>query len=228
MKTAEVTDFPILDQGITERITQRGAEFQVFGMTVAKPSHPDMKELVAQGHEPHYFASRIWGASYLLIDYLARRQLLHPAKILEVGCGWGLISHYLAHRYHHDVQITATDVDTEVFPYLHQLGKLNDTSVRTVCASFSALTERSLSRYRLLVGADICYTYSHAEQLIQLVRHAFSEGIEEILLADSGREPFFKLRECLETEGQMEWLVHSIARPVRQHGYILRLRQTGT
>lgn len=223
---ARVDSLPVIDTRLTDSITQRGSAFHVFGMTVAKPSHPRMRALREHGVEPQHFASRIWGASYLLVDYLARQPLVNEGDMLEIGCGWGLVSQYLASRCHH-ARMTATDLDNDVFPYLDVLSDINHTEVRTVCASFHELCQRSLSRYRLLVGADICYSQAHARQLQALVEHAFAEGIEEIILADIGRPPFLTLHEHLSEQADMQWFAHAITRPVRQQGYILHLRQTG-
>lgn len=206
---------------LTDKLNRRGTSFRVQGLTVTKPNHPEVKALRAEGHCPSHYATMIWGASYLLIDYLSRCQECHAQQAMELGCGWGLVSHYLSSV--RDCDVIATDIDGQVFPFVELLGRLNRSRVDTCQASFANLRRQELSQ-QLLVGADICYNEEIAEQLELLFLHALEQGVGQILLADTGRPPFMDLAARWVWQGQAELIELSIERPTRYQGYILKIQ----
>jgi len=212
---------PKVTDKATDKLNRRGTSFRVQGLTVTKPNHPEVKALRAEGHCPSRYATMVWGASYLLIDYLSGCQDCHTQQAMELGCGWGLVSHYLSSV--RDCDVIATDIDDQVFPFVKLLGRLNQSRVDICQVSFAKLTQRALSQ-QLLVGADICYNEVIAEQLDQLFLHALDQGVGQILLADAGRPPFKAMAARWVRRGQAELVSHSIERPTRYQGYILSIQ----
>lgn len=206
---------------LTDKLSRRGTSFRVQGMVVAKPNHPEVRALRSQGYRPSFYATRVWGSSYLLIDYLSRRQQsCGSRRTIELGCGWGLVSHYLSQAC--DCEVMATDIDAQVFPFVELLGRLNRSRVATGKASFAKLGRRAMP-HQLLVGADICYNVELAEQLDQLLLHATRQGVEQLLIADIGRTPFMELASRWIAREQAQLVEHSIELPTRYQGYILRI-----
>ncbi|WIO74912.1 methyltransferase [Porticoccaceae bacterium LTM1] len=214
----------MITYGKHSMLTLKGSHdhFYLNGMEALKPNHPAVRQLISEGHEPNCFGSRIWGASYLLIDYLSRVNITHQKQLLELGCGWGLVSTFLKKNYNAD--ICACDIDKNVFPFQELLNDTNDVHVPTQCCSFKTLTEQNLSGLDVMVGADICYSPNIEKQLLELFWHFAAQGGREIVLADSGRAPFIDLSERLLAIFDGELLPLSLHLPTQLDGYILHIR----
>lgn len=205
-------------------LTLKGSHdhFYLNGMETLKPNHPAVKQLVDDGFNPDCFGSRIWGASYLLIDYLSRVNITHQKQLLELGCGWGLVSTFLKKNYNADIR--ACDIDENVFPFQELINDTNDICVPTQCCSFKDLIKQDLTDLDVMVGADICYSPDTEKQLLELFWHFAEQGGYEIVLADSGRAPFIDLSERLLAVFDGELLPLALHLPTQLDGYVLHIR----
>jgi predicted nicotinamide N-methyase len=199
-------------------------ERHVFGLTILAPSHPEVRRLQHAAGQPALHGHKVWPTSWVLIDYLHQHGVPSRARVLELGCGWGLVGIYCAKMFH--AQVTGLDADAAVFPYLQLHAQRNGVHLATRHGTFADLTPHELAAFDLIVGADICFWEELVDPLYQLVRHGVTVGVAKILVADPGRPPFDELcAQCLD-QGEAAVLAWTMTTPVRESGRILRV--TGT
>lgn len=186
-----------------------------------KPNHEEVTKLHDEGSIPSEFGSRIWRASYLLIHYLSNLDLTSEQNIVELGCGWGLPAVYIQKRF--GAKVSATDADNQVKCYQQLISRVNSVVVPFFQRSFCQLALDDLSDIDLLVGADICYSPTNAKRLVELFHRYIAETNGEIILADSGRTPFFHLVDEMRQTFALSLNEVKIDLPTRASGYILHL-----
>ena len=192
-----------------------------------RASHPAARRLKRQqaGHRAH--GNKVWLSSFVLLDYLYDNPLPTACKALDLGCGWGFSSVFLAKQFTADV--TAVDIDASVEPFVALQSELNDTSVQFRCSRFERLTGRELGQHHTIIGADICFWDELADTLYKLIRRALRAGCQQIILADPGRPPFWALTEraLLQLDGQHGIAVEVISRrvrtPINTEKYLLKI-----
>ncbi len=117
--------------------------------------------------------------------------------MLDLGCGWGPLALSAAQRF--DARVTAMDADPDVFPYLELHAALNDVDIETLQCRFERLTKKQMQGVHTLAGADVCFWDSLTPVQFNLIRRALKAGVQRIIIADPGRDPFYKLAEqCRE------------------------------
>ena len=159
------------------------------GLTYCTGAHPDIREHNKKGNRPTEFGNKVWATSLVLIDYLETSSLsLNGLRVLEIGCGWGLLGVYLAKRFKCDV--TCSDFDPLVLPIVSLHGSLNNVEIKTKVASFSDFTEQELENYDLIIGAEVCYSEEVSRELIHFFEKAFTAKVKHLLIADPGRPDF--------------------------------------
>lgn len=200
----------------------RKQERQAFGLTVLDSSHPAIRRLQRQAELPTLHGEKVWRSSFLLMDYLDQRSIDQHVRVLEIGCGWGLLGIYCAKTF--NACVTALDADAAVFPYLHQHAQLNGVNVQTRHLSFEHLKPRDLATFDLIVGADICFWDELVDPLCDMITHGMQAGVSEILIADPDRPPFDDLCARVETMCSADVLYWETATPFSTSGRILRVR----
>ncbi|MBN2059938.1 MAG: methyltransferase domain-containing protein [Deltaproteobacteria bacterium] len=183
-------------------------------------SHPVVRKL-KRDNIPGRHGNRFWTSSWLLMDYLKRHGLPEGARVMEVGCGWGLAGIYCAKKYH--ARVTGVDIDPDVFPFLRLHAEINGVQIDIMKKGFDDLTCRLLRQVDFLIGADICFWDGMTDQLRRLVRRALRAKVKAILITDPVRSPFEELGEyCIDKfDGEvLDWV---ISRPRRILGQILRV-----
>ena len=66
-------------------------ERSVWGLTILSPSHPEVRRLQQAAVQPTLHGHKVWPTSFVLLDYLQQRGMSPQARVLELGCGWGLV-----------------------------------------------------------------------------------------------------------------------------------------
>lgn len=196
-------------------------ERQVFGLTILYPRHPAVRRLQHDVAPPSLHGQKVWPTSFLLMDYLRKRGVAPGTRVLDLGCGWGLVGIYCAKTF--QAQVTGLDADAAVFPYLQLHAQRNGVDIATRHCAFAQLTPSELAAFDLIVGVDICFWDELVEPLYQLMRHGIAAGVAEILLADPSRPPFDDLCARCVSQGNAEVLVWEMTRPVVESGRILRV-----
>ena len=77
-----------------QKRTKRKRERHAFGLTVFDTGHPEVRRLQQGAAQPSLHGQKVWRSSFLLMDYLEQHGLTMRARVLELGCGWGLVGIY--------------------------------------------------------------------------------------------------------------------------------------
>jgi predicted nicotinamide N-methyase len=195
-------------------------KIKAHGLVALLASHPEVRRL-KRLYAPSVHGNKFWKSSWLLIDYFSHRGLPPGARVMEVGCGWGLASIYCAKK--HQAVVTCVDIDDEVFPYLRLHAARNDVRVQTMRKGFDALRIRDLEQVDVLIGADICFWDRMTDALRRLIGRALKAGVKMVLISDPGRPPFETLQKYFVQRQQGEALEWTAQRPRRTQGQLLRI-----
>jgi predicted nicotinamide N-methyase len=196
-------------------------ERHAFGLTILSPSHPEIRRLQATAARPSLHGHKVWPTSWVLADYLSQRGVPPRARVLELGCGWGLVGLACATLF--QAHVTGLDADAAVFPYLQLHAQRHGVHLATRHGTFADLTPQELAAFDLLVGADICFWEELVDPLSQLIRHGLAAGVAEILVADPSRPPFDDLCARWVAQGNAEVFTWRTTTPVAETGRILRV-----
>jgi predicted nicotinamide N-methyase len=196
-------------------------ERSAFGLTMLHPSHPEVRRLQQDAPRPTLHGHKVWPTSFVLLDYLHQRGVAPQARVLDLGCGWGLVGIACAKTF--QAQVTGLDADAAVFPYLQLHAQCNGVHLATRHSTFAALTPQDLAVFDLLVGADICFWEDLVDPFYQLIRHGVAAGVAEILVADPSRPPFDELCARCVPQGNAEVFTWTMTTPVAETGRILRV-----
>lgn len=195
---------------------------KAYGIYLLKPSHSVIRKM-RKSIRPSEFGQKTWGSSFLAIDWLAQQNLAADTRLLEIGCGWAPIAIYAASQI--GLKATGMDIDDSVFPYMDVHSEMNDCRVKALHSSYADLTSAQLSKYDLLIGADICYWDNLIDELLAMFERAFAAGVQQIIIADPGRSTFVKLCDLCE-QLWPEHFVHEYwyaLEPKRMEGQLLIL-----
>ena len=190
------------------------------GLRILLSRHKHIRSL-KRTHSPSAHGNRPWSSSWLLIDYLKRKGLPERIHVLEVGCGWGLSGIFCARKFHADV--TAADIDPDVFPYLQLHAEINGVRVQAVEKGFDDLRIKHLRKFHALIAADVCFWDSMVEPLRRLFSRAVRAGVRLVLIADPGRSTFFRLQDRIPKHRRAEMITWKASRPRAIEGHILRI-----
>lgn len=185
-----------------------------------KASHPQVRRLKRQQrHAAH--GNKVWRSSFVLIDYLSTWEIPQQSKVMDIGCGWGLTGIYLAKNY--QAQVTGLDIDASVEPFLKLQASINQCSVAFQQRSFESLETPELAQLHTLMGTDICFWDEMTTPLFELIQRARGAGVEQVLIADPGRPPFWDLADRCVAELGGEVISRRIEQPWKTEKYILAI-----
>src|SRR5213592_3830426 len=125
-------------------------ERHMYGLTVLHPSHPEVRRLQYDAARPSLHGHKVWPSSFVLLDYLQQRGMSPQARVLELGCGWGLVGIACAKTF--QAQVTGLDADAAVFPYLQLHAQRNGVHLATRQGTFADLVPQDLAVFDLIVG----------------------------------------------------------------------------
>ena len=196
------------------------AEILDYGVRVLRSRHLGIREL-KRLHSPAYQGFRVWASSWLLMDFFKHRGLHHGVRILDVGCGWGLAGIYCAKN--HGATVTAVDIDSEVFPYLHLHEEINKVEIATMQKGFDGLRAKHVKNFDIVIGADICFWDSMVDSLKRFIYRALKTTVCMVLIADPGRTPFEELGEHFVEKRIGRILEWAVSHPYPIQGRILKI-----
>jgi len=155
------------------------------------------------------------------MDHLKKNPLKKNVRVLEIGCGWGVLGIFCAREF--NARVTGIDADENVFPYLQLHADMNDVKITGKRMSFQQLTVEKLKGFDVILGADICFWDEMADLLYNLIGRAMKAGVKQVMIADPCRPPFGDLTErCRNKYGDKVELVEKwLSRPVHASGEIL-------
>ena len=192
---------------------------KLFGLTVRQNAHPDMRRLRREAGDPALHGNKFWKSSCLTMDYLKRHPLKKKARVLDLGCGWGLGGIFCAK--HFDARVTGLDADPSVFPFVHYHAELNGVEVETWRCRYEKVTTADLEQYDAIIGTDICFWDKLEQPLYNLTRRALRAGVGRVLLADPGRTPFRRLAGRAEEKLGADYREWHVSRPMQASGCIM-------
>ncbi|MBB3048024.1 putative nicotinamide N-methyase [Litorivivens lipolytica] len=170
---------------------------EAYGVIALTSRHPDLRRLKREQATPNIHGNKLWGACYLLMDYLEQAPLPKGCRILDIGCGWGLGGIYCAKTF--GAEVTAMDADPAVFPFLQLLAEHNGVEITEQVARFDELRADYLACFDVIIGADICFWDALANDVSDLIDRAVEAGVSRIILTDPQRPPFNALADrCVE------------------------------
>ncbi len=191
------------------------------GVTIPTSSHPLVRQVRRQGVYPSIHGNKLWKSSRLLIDYLDKHRPTHTRRVLDVGCGWGIAGIWCAKTL--GSQVTSMDADASVFPFLDATARLNGVSTEPLVSRFEQLSTRQLSRFDLLIAADICFWDELVNPVFNLVNRAVKAGVKHIVIADPERSTFLEMArrcEARHSAETLEWRTHG---PIKARGALMIL-----
>ena len=157
------------------------------GVTLLLSGHPAVRRL-KRLHQTAIHGNKLWSSSWVLMDFLGRQKIPPGLRIMDVGCGWGLLGIYCAKKL--GAEVTSVDSDPEVFPFLDLHAEINEVKITRMKRGLGGLTVEDLRGFDIVVGADICFWDDLAPVLKRLINWALKAGVRMVLIADPGRQPF--------------------------------------
>jgi predicted nicotinamide N-methyase len=169
--------------------------FSTYGIWLYHDKSSQIRRIKKQV-SPSVHGDRHWSSSYVLMDYFTAKPLKKKSRVLDVGCGWGPTSIFLANN---GCEVTGLDVDADVFVFLQAQAALNDVSVATRQGAMRSMKKTDLAKYDVIVGGDICFWDELTDEWFAMLKRAAQAGVKKLILADPGRSPFFALIDkCIE------------------------------
>lgn len=204
--------------GKTKDKDSKTTERSAYGVTILKSNHSRIRAL-KKAHEPEIHGDKVWSSSFLIMDYLDRQGIKEGSKVMEVGCGWGLLGIYCAKKW--GAAVVGVDADAKVFPYLHLHAEVNEITIQTRTARFESLRKSHLEGTQMMVGGDICFWDEMIDPLSKLVNRAMRAGIDQVIIADPGRPPFDEVCERAQKKWGAELKEWEVTKPSKARGWLL-------
>ena len=186
---------------------------------VLKSTHPSVRKIKRSQQQHSAHGNKIWRSSFVLLDYFSTYPPPTQSKIIDIGCGWGLVGLFLAKQY--NAQVTGIDIDISVKPYLQLQAEINQCEMEFQQRSFESIGCDELSIYNYLIGTDICFWDEMTKPLFNLINRAQQAGEKKILIADPGRPPFWELADLCAKRLNSEVVTRKIDYPWKTEKYIL-------
>ncbi len=185
-------------------------------------SHPAVRKLKKQGHEPSIHGNKVWRSSFVLMNYLEDYPLPQKARVLDIGCGWGLTGIYMAKRF--NARVIGIDADGDVKPFLDAQAGINDVAIKFEKKKFQQIRKQDLVGVHTVIGGDICFWDELVQPLYRLIGRAMKAGVKQVLIADPGRSPFWELSKLCEEKFNASVVEHKISKPYKTSKHILMVR----
>lgn len=194
----------------------------VNDLIILKKKHHLIKHIDASLPTPEIHGTKVWGSSFLIMDYLEEHPPATFSEILEVGCGWGLLGIHCAKTY--GAEVTAVDADPHVFPYLDAHSVINDVELETLVARYEDLKIKDMKGFDMVLGGDICFWDDLIDPLFSMIQKAIKAKVGTIIIADPGRSPFLKLAKLCQKEFNAELLERTVRKPRKIEGNLLVIK----
>jgi predicted nicotinamide N-methyase len=191
----------------------------IYGIKILKSKNKTLKDLKKDSKQPSLYGDQIWQSSFMLMEYLEQNPLALKQRVMDIGCGWGLLGIFCAK--HFDSNSLLVDADRNVFPYVNSHELLNNVSVNTVQAAFNEITPIHLADQDVIMGSDICFWPELATQLRLLIGVAMKANVKKIILADPGRQTFLHLAEFCKIHYGAELHKRVVSGRTKSKGYLL-------
>lgn len=194
---------------------------RINGVVALKSSHPTVKKIKRDLDGFSYHGNKIWHSCYVLMDFLKKFPPESHSKVIELGCGWGLLSAFVAKEF--DAEVTGVDADENVKPFYELHAEVNGVDLTFKKKRFEQVKGKLLQGTDLVVGSDICFWDEMVDPLKKFVKQAVKNDVKRICIADPGRDPFWELSEYCREKWGAEVYHHTVKKPTKMTKYILEL-----
>ena len=103
---------------------------QAFGLKILNANHKEIRQLKREGHQAELHGNKFWNSSFLIMDYLKKNPLKKKARVLEIGCCWGLLGLYCAKKF--ECTVDGIDADENVLPYQQLHARVNGVKMKGI------------------------------------------------------------------------------------------------
>ena len=117
-------------------MTQRNYR-QAFGLKILNSNHAKVRQLKKEGYVAEIHGNKFWNSSFLIMSYLKKHRIPKKYKVLEIGCGWGLLGLFCAREFGNKAQ--GIDADKNVLPYLQLHAEINGQKMFAERKNFNQL-----------------------------------------------------------------------------------------
>jgi len=164
---------------------------RAFSFFIPRELEPFLDQQDVFHHFPLW--TKIWEASLVLADHLASMEPRPGKRLLEIGCGLGLVG-IVAASFGHEVTMTEQDPDALNFARANAFTNLSPSNPPIEIHRLD-WNQPALDRtFDLIVASEIVYSEKNYEPLFALFKALLKPG-GEIILAEGLRESsvnFFK------------------------------------
>ena len=194
---------------------------EFLGVKALSSAHPEVKKLKYKNPNHSAHGNKNWRSSFVLMDYLKDNPPAFNDKVLEIGCGWGLISIFISTHFESDIH--SVDIDPAVRPFFSIQSKFNNVDTKICIGDFTKFKIEELSKYNLIVGSDICFWDEMTIPVLKFIKRSLKTNVKRIVIADPGRPPFWNLvDECHKFGGEV--FSRRIYKPWKTEKHILVIR----
>ncbi|MDW3094824.1 MAG: methyltransferase domain-containing protein [Gammaproteobacteria bacterium] len=124
----------------------------------------------------------VWPSSIVLANFMLSYNY-SGKRILEVGCGIGLVSLLLNHNH---ADISATDIHPEAEEFLIKNANLNNGKVIPFKRANWNDIDTKLGQFDLIVGSDLLYERENVNLLAEFINH-HTKADAHVIIVDPGR-----------------------------------------
>lgn len=192
---------------------------KVRGLKVFKKKHKDLRRLLKEENYPEIHGDKVWFSSYFVMDFLDENPLPANSKVMDIGCGWGLLSIYCAKKQ--KARVLATDADELVFPFLQLHAKENRVKVDTLASKYEKIPAQTFADFDVMLGGDICFWEELVDPLYRTIGKALQQGVKTIVIGDPGRSTFLELAKKCQKKYKALLIPYVVIDPAPYDGYLL-------
>lgn len=158
----------------------------IKNIEIPTSSHPEIKKLKRKTKVHTLHGNKVWDASMVIMESLDEMDIIEN-KVLDLGCGWGMLTHYLQSKGAHAVGM---DADENVKPYFDLISKLMDVKPEFILQDiFDKPLPLDFDTY---IASDVCFWYTQVDCWIDVIKYLVSND-KQLIMVDPGRDSFWKL-----------------------------------
>jgi methylase of polypeptide subunit release factors len=99
-----------------------------YGLKILSNKHKPIDKILEQANIPEIYGDKIWCSSYFIMDHLLKNPITQKSKVIEIGCGSGILSIFCTKEF--DSKVIGVDADSNVIPFLQVHAKKNEVKIK--------------------------------------------------------------------------------------------------
>lgn len=146
------------------------------------------------GNAPEFpFWVKIWEASVILADHIAKLPPDDDRRILEVGAGMSLPGMVAASQGH---SVTVTDYEEEILDFVRVSAAMNRCGSNLECRRLDWFEPEEMGQFEIILASEVAFHERFFQPLIDVLKNYLAPGGVIFMAHAADREtlfPFFKL-----------------------------------